>query len=145
MPIIRTCKALLFDPNGRVLVLRVRESPRHPYHNSRFDLPGGMVDPYESEAAALVREVAEETGMYLEISALRLMYASTRTHHEKKLSFIKLVYVAKLGYVPDVNLSWEHDGYEWVDFQTILETHPFRPFYRDAISYILQNGLHTEP
>ncbi|MNL54554.1 hypothetical protein D3C87_1778940 [compost metagenome] len=53
----------------------------------------------------------------------------------------KLLYVARLATTPDVVISWEHEAYEWVDVETILDTHEFRPFYKEAITYLKNNQL----
>jgi 8-oxo-dGTP diphosphatase len=44
---------------GNVAVVSI-EKPGHP---AWFDLPGGALDPGEDDAAALVREFGEETGL----------------------------------------------------------------------------------
>ena len=49
----------LLERGGRLALVRVRREDRPPYH----DLPGGALDPGEDEAAAMVREFAEETGL----------------------------------------------------------------------------------
>ena len=47
------------EREGKIAVVRV-EKPGHP---AWIDLPGGALDPGENEAAALVREFGEETGL----------------------------------------------------------------------------------
>lgn len=48
--------ALLFDEPGRLLLVRQRES-------GRWSTPGGVVEPDERPADAVVRETWEETGL----------------------------------------------------------------------------------
>ena len=50
---------IIRNPAGQVLFL-VRAD------NGRWDLPGGAIDPGETPAQALVREVREETGLLVE-------------------------------------------------------------------------------
>lgn len=58
--------AVVRDGTGRiVLVLRA-----HPPAAGSWSLPGGRVEPGESAAAAVVREVAEETGLRVEVGRL---------------------------------------------------------------------------
>ena len=45
--------------DGRLAAVRVERAGEAPY----VDLPGGALDPGEDEAAALVREFGEETGL----------------------------------------------------------------------------------
>ena len=45
--------------DGRLALVRITRPKTTPY----FDLPGGALDPGEDDAAALVREFGEETGL----------------------------------------------------------------------------------
>ena len=49
----------VLELGGKIAAVSVSK----PGHASWFDLPGGAVDPGEDEAAALVREFGEETGL----------------------------------------------------------------------------------
>ena len=51
--------AVVHDPAGRLLVVRRGHAPSA----GLWSVPGGRVEPGESEAEAVVREVAEETGL----------------------------------------------------------------------------------
>lgn len=53
------------EREGRVALVRI-EKPEATYH----DLPGGALDPGETEAEALVREFGEETGLRVRPGAL---------------------------------------------------------------------------
>ena len=53
--------------DGRIAVVRITRPDTPPY----LDLPGGALDPGEGDAAALVREFGEETG--LSVRPLRLL------------------------------------------------------------------------
>uniref|UniRef100_UPI003A8E852D NUDIX domain-containing protein n=1 Tax=Maricaulis sp. TaxID=1486257 RepID=UPI003A8E852D len=53
------------DDTGRIALVRIA---RETYVN--WDLPGGMIDPGESEAVALAREFCEETGWAATAGAL---------------------------------------------------------------------------
>jgi len=54
--------ALAYDDAGRLLLVRRRNEPGR----GLWSVPGGRVDPDETDAAALVREMAEETGLLVE-------------------------------------------------------------------------------
>ncbi|MCE0767754.1 NUDIX domain-containing protein [Pseudonocardia kujensis] len=54
--------AILHDATGRLLLIKRGTEPAR----GRWSLPGGHVEPGEDDAAALVREMAEETGLAVE-------------------------------------------------------------------------------
>lgn len=51
--------AVVHDADGRLLLIRRGQEPGR----GLWSLPGGRVEPGESDAQAVVREVAEETGL----------------------------------------------------------------------------------
>jgi ADP-ribose pyrophosphatase YjhB (NUDIX family) len=51
--------AVIRDAGGRVLLIRRRNPPGA----GLWSLPGGRIEPGETDAEAVVREVAEETGL----------------------------------------------------------------------------------
>lgn len=64
LPTKRTiAQGVLRDHTGRVLLCELT-------YKQEWDLPGGVVDPHESPAACLVREVREELGLEVEAGDL---------------------------------------------------------------------------
>lgn len=59
---VRCVGAIVHDPQGRLLVIR----RGHPPGEGLWSLPGGRVEPGETDAEAVVREIAEETGLRVE-------------------------------------------------------------------------------
>jgi ADP-ribose pyrophosphatase YjhB (NUDIX family) len=57
--------AITFDRMGRLLLVQRANEPGR----GLWSLPGGRVEPGEDDAAALVREMAEETGLAVEPGA----------------------------------------------------------------------------
>jgi ADP-ribose pyrophosphatase YjhB (NUDIX family) len=55
---------VIFDAGGRVLL--VKEN----YDRRRWSLPGGAVEPGESDEEAAIREAAEETGLVVRVHHL---------------------------------------------------------------------------
>lgn len=51
--------AVITDPAGRILLIRRGHEPEA----GRWSLPGGRIEPGESDQDAVVREVREETGL----------------------------------------------------------------------------------
>lgn len=60
----RGAAAVIFDDRGRVLL--VKEN----YDRHRWSLPGGGVEPGESDEDAAIREAAEEAGIVVQIDHL---------------------------------------------------------------------------
>ena len=58
--------AVVLDDAGRLLLVRRGREPSR----GLWSLPGGRVEPGESDADALAREVLEETGLRVRIGAL---------------------------------------------------------------------------
>jgi 8-oxo-dGTP diphosphatase len=63
VPTLRIVAAVIRDPDGRWLLVRKRGT-------STYMQPGGKLEPGESAADALVRELAEELGLRVDPAAL---------------------------------------------------------------------------
>lgn len=50
----------VLEQDGRILACQRRADDRHPF---KWEFPGGKVDPGETPAAAMVRELREELGI----------------------------------------------------------------------------------
>jgi ADP-ribose pyrophosphatase YjhB (NUDIX family) len=57
---------LAYDADGRLLLVRRRNDPGR----GLWSVPGGRVEPGETDSEAVVREMAEETGLVVEPGAL---------------------------------------------------------------------------
>ncbi|MBB2937240.1 ADP-ribose pyrophosphatase YjhB (NUDIX family) [Amycolatopsis bartoniae] len=62
----RCVGGIVHDPAGRLLVIRRGHEPGR----GLWSLPGGRVEPGESDAQAVVREMREETGLDVRPGAL---------------------------------------------------------------------------
>ncbi|MBV9791177.1 MAG: NUDIX domain-containing protein [Chloroflexi bacterium] len=92
--------AIIRDDQGRVLISRRTDS-------GWFNLPGGGVEPHESAAEGLVREVREETSLEVEAGRLVGVYSKPQKHE------IVLTFEARVtGGSPQP--SDEADQHEWV-------------------------------
>lgn len=67
--LVPSVTAAIRDPSGRLLLI-------HKVDNDLWALPGGGMDLGESIADAAVREVAEETGLVVEVSGLVGIYSN---------------------------------------------------------------------
>lgn len=80
---------LCHDADGRILLVRQAES-------GRWSVPGGVIEPGEAPDAAAQREVLEETGLDVRLTALRTALGGPRCRtvyvNGDQLSYVALVY-----------------------------------------------------
>lgn len=126
------------DPADEVLLTRV--SPRG-FHTGSWGLPGGGVDFDEDPVAAVVREVAEETGVSCTVGGL--VTASTETvrgtapsGRDEELQTVGLVYAATVA--EDAAFTVETDGttdaVEWIAVADVASgAVPVLPVVKDAL------------
>ncbi len=57
---------LAYDEDGKILLIRRRNDPG----SGLWSVPGGRVEPGETDTQAIVREMAEETGLVVEAAEL---------------------------------------------------------------------------
>jgi 8-oxo-dGTP diphosphatase len=63
---VRCVGAVIRDPDGRLLLVQRARPPAA----GTWSLPGGRVERGEDDAAAVVREIREETGLHVEVGEL---------------------------------------------------------------------------
>lgn len=67
---------------GRVLIAR---RPDHVHQGGLLEFPGGKVEPDETVQAALVREIAEETGLQIPLGSLRPVIGIRHDYGDKRV------------------------------------------------------------
>lgn len=117
---IQVVRAAIVDPEHHVLLLE--RAPDETCRPGDADLPGGGVELGESLAAAVVREVWEETGLELPETAFqRLQDGASRGKH-------RTLFGAFLG-AADVEVRVnpaEHSGHIWVPSNEVEDYFPHR-------------------
>ncbi len=82
-PVVLVVAAALYDREGRVLIA---ERPPGKHMAGRWEFPGGKVDPGESEAQALSRELREELGVEVAASHPFMRLAHSYSDRDVELS-----------------------------------------------------------
>ena len=133
-------KAIIINSANKVLILTLGEHLKNPDKSFKPDLPGGLVDPGETERDAVIREVYEETGISLVPSQLEMVYARTEFINSENKSVTKHLYIAHIVEAVEVELSWEHSAYEWVKIDN-LQNIVLKSFYDEAVRYCFKNEI----
>ncbi|MEM4648058.1 MAG: NUDIX domain-containing protein [Candidatus Pacearchaeota archaeon] len=95
-------------------------------YKERFDFPKGNIETNEKYEEAAKREIREETGLDVKIlpnfkEKLSWIYKrNNETIHKEAIFFIAR------SKTKDVKISFEHDGYEWLDFDEALKKLKFK-------------------
>jgi len=107
-------KVLIIDEQNKYLMLWRGDHPRLP---NDPDLPGGTIEAGETPEVAAIREVQEEAGIAIAPNDMNILYKGLDySMHGVEYS----LYAATLTPRPTVALSWEHEGYKWLDADTFL-------------------------
>lgn len=110
----RAAKALIFDNQGKILVLYRSET--HPTLAHDIDLPGGEVEEHETTILGLVREIFEETGLTVDIDDIHLQNSwMARSGQRQEL------YGVFIEETDDVVISWEHEAYDWISPDEMID------------------------
>ena len=87
-----TVDCVVFDPQGRLLLIRRKNPP----FQGQYALPGGFVDYGETTEQAAARELAEETGLRAETLVLVGVYSNpNRDPRGHTVSIAYLVHVSR--------------------------------------------------
>lgn len=82
----------LNDAEGRWLMHR---RPDHKHHGGLWEFPGGKVEPGETPANALIREIEEELGIRLDAGSLEPAGFAQETPERGTTPIVILLYTAK--------------------------------------------------
>ena len=99
--------ALIMDRDGRVLLAQ-RPAPKHLA--LQWEFPGGKVEPGESAADALIREIDEELGCRIEITGALPPFV----HHYETVSVEMHPFVCRLADSAAAPVAHEHAALAWV-------------------------------
>lgn len=126
----RAVKLLIHNGQGEFFVLK-RDGVASA---DALDLPGGQVAPGEEDILALDRELARTTGLVLNTEdAIHVGYDAEYEPGEGMMT--RVLYMLKIETPrPRIELSDEHNGFDWVDKATLRG---FLPPYQILVSTAL--------
>lgn len=109
-------KALLVNEEGKILLIRDAGVDDHANLKGKWDVPGGRMEKGETPAAALMREVFEETGIEIDPRHAQPVHVDLwgvegDVQNEPIIGIFYLVYVNN----PEVRISEEHTEMFWYD------------------------------
>jgi bis(5'-nucleosidyl)-tetraphosphatase len=117
----KSCGAVVFLKNTDAKYLLLHYGAGH------WDFVKGNVEPHESEKETVIRELREETGIadaqFIEGFREKIEYFYRRqgaTIHKEVIFFLIETHTEK------VELSFEHVGYTWLDYQSAMERLTFK-------------------
>jgi len=94
----------------------------YKYKGEYWGFPKGNIEKGESEIDTAKREIEEETGItdikFLEGFKERVHYFYRR---EGQMVSKDVIFFLGKTRTKEVKISWEHVGYEWVDFDTAMK------------------------
>ena len=115
------------------------------YEAGHWDFVKGNVEPNESEKETVIRELKEETSIteaqFLDGFREVIAYFYRRqglTIHKEVVFFLMEAYTDK------VELSFEHIGYAWLDYQHAMEKLTFKnakDVLQKAHDFLKKNGI----
>jgi 8-oxo-dGTP pyrophosphatase MutT (NUDIX family) len=111
----KSCGAVVFKRNGEVQYLLLN------YEAGHWDYVKGQVEPHESEKDTVTRELEEETGItnprFIEGFREEINYFYRR---DRRTVYKEVIFFLIESKDSNVKLSYEHVGYEWLNYEEAL-------------------------
>jgi 8-oxo-dGTP diphosphatase len=134
---VPTVVAALITRNSKLLVCQRKRNDTHPL---RWEFPGGKVEPGESLAEALTRELREELGVSATIGA-----EVHRTRHRYRELPDDLLLIFFRATIEDSALlqNLQFEKYEWAD-PSLLQNYDFLPADKDLVDSLAHGSIRMD-
>jgi len=136
----KSCGAVVFikkDEPTKYLLLN--------YAAGHWDFVKGNVEPNESEKETVIRELKEETSITEARFLDGFREVITYFYRRQGLTIRKeVVFFLMEAYTDKVELSFEHVGYSWLDYQHAMEKLTFKnakDVLQKAHDFLKKNGI----
>ena len=132
-----TVVAALITRNSKLLVCQRKRNDTHPL---QWEFPGGKVEPGESLAEALTRELREELGVSATIGA-----EVHRTRHRYRELPDDLLLIFFRATIEDSALlqNLQFEKYEWAD-PSLLQNYDFLPADKDLVESLARGSIRMD-
>jgi bis(5'-nucleosidyl)-tetraphosphatase len=130
---------VFFDsPDGKLEYLVLH------YPAGHWDFPKGAIEKGETELQAAAREVMEETGIKIESFVPNFRKVIEYRYRKKEgLSHKQVIFFLAKALTKNVTLSFEHSGYQWLDFARAVKRLTFenaRNVLREANDFLTKEA-----
>ena len=132
-----TVVAALITRNSKLLVCQRKRNDTHPL---QWEFPGGKVEPGESLAEALTRELREELDVSATIGA-----EVHRTRHRYRELPDDLLLIFFRATIEDSALlqNLQFEKYEWAD-PSLLQNYDFLPADKDLVESLARGSIRMD-
>ena len=136
----RSAGAIVFHKGGFEIEYLVLHYPA-----GHWDFPKGNIEKGEKEEETIIREIREETGID-SVEPIAGFSRKIEYHYRRPEGLVAKTVTFKLAKaaVKTVKLSYEHQGYAWLDYEKALERVTFensKTVLREAKSYLEKDRI----
>ncbi|HUC87371.1 MAG TPA: NUDIX domain-containing protein [Candidatus Saccharimonadales bacterium] len=102
------------EHNGKVLILRESSNYADGTNTSKYDMPGGRLEPGQHFLKSLHREISEEAGLVGEVHEPFFVNEWRPVKNGEEWQIVGIFFCCTV-ISPKITLSQDHDAYEWID------------------------------
>lgn len=131
-------KAVIANDDGKVLIMRIADTPKAGPNAGHYGLPGGKLKPGEEWDVGLIREIREETGLDITVGKPLRVGEWRPLVQGEQLQIVGVFFQCATNNF-EVKLSEENDDYAWVSSQELARLPVLEPDRSVAAEYLAQN------